>query len=93
MGKKRITKRFAKVKRMISSQDHRMYAFPEADKRTSRRRKNRMKKGRRNKSIKHQKEFSSNKCNSSPIQTKVTFVPVLHAQQRTRTTLSNPAWH
>lgn len=80
MGKKRITKRFAKVKRMISSQDHRMYALPNLDKRTSRRKKKKMKKENRNNNIRHPRESNSKKCKHSPIQTQITFMLVLHAQ-------------
>ncbi len=44
MGKKKITNKFASVKRMISTQDHRMYKYINSVKRTKRKKNNMIKK-------------------------------------------------
>lgn len=43
MGKKKITNKFASVKRMISTQDHRMYKYPNSVKRTKQKKNNTIK--------------------------------------------------
>jgi hypothetical protein len=47
MGKKALTKKFATVKRMISTKDHRMYAFVDAVRRIRKRKRNTIKRGDR----------------------------------------------
>ena len=43
MGKKKITNKFASVKRMISTQDHRMYIYTYSVKKTKQKKNNTIK--------------------------------------------------
>jgi hypothetical protein len=62
MGKKKIANKFASVKRMISSQDHRMYLLPYPANRTKKRRNSTTESEERSWQSKHPMMLKSNSC-------------------------------
>ena len=79
MGKKRITNKFAAVKRMISTQDQRLYLISYSAKKTRQKRKSMSVRERRPCQKRLQMILKSDKCIILSMKPKGTFLYVLHS--------------
>ena len=79
MGKKRITNKFAAVKRMISTQDQRLYITIYSENKTKLKKKNTNVKENKLCSKQLLMVLKSDKCICTPIQSKRTFMHVFHS--------------
>lgn len=79
MGKKKITNKFAQTKRIISTQDQRMYPSIDAVNRIRQKSSSMIGRGNKQWINKHLAMLKSNKCTNNYIQTQGALQLVLHA--------------